>query len=254
MADWTDLEREIGAWRAVGEAPTFWWRDDDAQAPTPELERLITLSERFDAALHLAVIPQGISPDLAARLRTSPTVWAMQHGFAHKNHEPDGLRASEVGVSRDLALQRADLQEGWRLLQAADLPRLISCVVPPWNRMADRTRMALPSMGFAMLSAFEGPTTNTPVPGLVQVHSHFDPVRWKGGARFRGLDKTLAMVVEHLADRRMGRVPKDTATGLLTHHLQTDEATWAFVEEFCDRVARRGAGTWVPVAGLLNRT
>ena len=252
VAHWSDLEREIALWRAVGEAPTFWWRDDDTQAPTPELERLIELSERFDAPLHLAVIPAGVSPDLAARLRASPNVWAMQHGFQHKNHEPAGMRASEVGVSRDLGEQRADLARGWRLLQEAELPNLLPCVVPPWNRMADATRHALPSMGFAMLSAFEGPTGNTPVEGLVQIHSHFDPIKWKEGARFRGVEKTLAIVLQHLVDRRTGRVPKTTHTGLLTHHLFTDDATWDFVEEFCDRVAQAGAGGWMPVAPMIN--
>lgn len=253
MATWADLECEVRRWADAHQTPTFWWRDDDAQAPTPQLETLITLSERFDAPLHLAVIPLGLHPGLADRLRASPSVWVMQHGFAHINHEPPGAPASEVGKNRDLETQCADLQAGRQLLQQAGLPNLTSCFVPPWNRVADATRMVLPELGFAMLSAFDGPTTNAPVPGLVQVNSHFDPIRWRGGAQFRGTDKTLRLVVDHLADRRLGRVPRNDPTGLLTHHLQTDAATWDFVAEFCDRLARTGVCEWVTLASRLRK-
>jgi hypothetical protein len=148
--------------------------------------------------------------------------------------------------------QSADLREGWRLIARADLPNLIPCVVPPWNRMAYKTRKALPGMGYLALSAFEGPTANIPVPGLVQIHSHFDPIRWRGGAHFRGTEKTLSMVIEHLEDRRSGRVPKWLPTGLLTHHLETDEDVWAFITEFGDRMAHSRVTDWVPIASFLE--
>ena len=114
MASWADLDDELRLWRAAGEIPTFWWRDDDTEAPTADLERLIALAERFSAPLHLAVVPHAIDPGLAPRLGASPLVYALQHGFSHKNHEPKGARASEVGVNRDIALQEADLTLGWQ--------------------------------------------------------------------------------------------------------------------------------------------
>ena len=49
---------ELARWRAEGLSLPIWWRDDDAIAPTPALERLLALAEQFEAPLHLAVIPE----------------------------------------------------------------------------------------------------------------------------------------------------------------------------------------------------
>ena len=35
------LSRELARWRAAGRRARLWWRDDDARAPGPELERLL---------------------------------------------------------------------------------------------------------------------------------------------------------------------------------------------------------------------
>ena len=68
MTTWADLEAELTLWREAGERPSFWWRDDDTEAPTDALRRLIDLTGKHGAPLHLAVIPAGISPDLAGFL------------------------------------------------------------------------------------------------------------------------------------------------------------------------------------------
>ena len=42
MSDWTrDLYRELDQWNFDGVAATFWWRDDDARAPSGELAKLV---------------------------------------------------------------------------------------------------------------------------------------------------------------------------------------------------------------------
>ncbi len=195
MATWQDLETELELWRAAGERPTFWWRDDDTEAPTDALRRLISLSEKYDAPLHLAVIPARIDPGLAALLEAAPHVWSMQHGFAHKNHEPKGLRASEVGVSRDLALQEADLREGWRRMVAANLPRLTPIFVPPWNRIGDQVVPHLSAWGYAALSGFDRTDLRRHPCGLHQINGHIEPLRWRPDAQFAGEAKTLAQCV-----------------------------------------------------------
>ena len=44
----------------------FWWRDDDASAPSPALERAVGLSRKYGIPLALAVIPQDATPQLFA--------------------------------------------------------------------------------------------------------------------------------------------------------------------------------------------
>jgi hypothetical protein len=238
MSNWADLDRELAAWNAAGIAPRLWWRDDDAQAVTPALERLLDLSERHAVPVHLSVIPDGLKPDLAHRLRGTVHAHVLQHGLAHINHEPKGTPASEVGDTRELAQQRTDLARGWALLLEADMPRLLRGFVPPWNRISDATRRALPDWGYSFLSAYEGRGDAAPVAGLTHIDAHLDPIRWKFDRVFRGEDKMLAMLLTHLEDRRMNDPARPI--GYVTHHLQTHEAIWAFT----DRLLAKTRGMW----------
>ncbi|MEW9921544.1 polysaccharide deacetylase family protein [Marimonas sp. MJW-29] len=252
MATWQELEAELDLWRAAGERPTFWWRDDDTEAPTEALDRLIALSAKYDAPLHLAVIPADIDPGLADRLRAAPHVWAMQHGFAHKNHAPKGARASEVGQHRDLGAQERDLKEGRRRMEKAGLPNMLPIMVPPWNRIGEKVVPHLPSWGFSVLSGFERRPSSEPHPGLQLFNGHIEPLRWRPDAIFAGEEKTLAQCVGHLRERRTGVAEKDEPTGLVTHHLQTPEEVWAFCDAFCERLAQDDRAEWIALKPLIK--
>ncbi|MEL7099349.1 MAG: polysaccharide deacetylase family protein [Pseudomonadota bacterium] len=242
MTGWDGLEAELAQWDTP---PTLWWRDDDAQKPTAALDRLSDQAARHGAPLHLAVIPEGMSPDLAPWLAARPHIWALQHGLRHQNHEPKGLRPSEVGISRDLALQEADLREGWALLQG--LPNLLPVFVPPWTRIGAATERALPGWGFPVLSNGGNRSELEVVAGLQRLNIHFDPILWKGGARFRGVDRTLKSLIAHLAHRRAH--DPDEPTGMVTHHLDTDEDTWAFQEALLERLKDRVR--WIALKDIL---
>lgn len=250
MATWAELDAELAHWQAAGERATFWWRDDDAEAATDALIRLVDLTAKFAAPLHLAVIPAQINPDLPALMRSARHVWAMQHGFAHKNHEPKGLRASEVGVSRDLNLQKADLGEGWRRMQAAGLPNLLPVFVPPWNRIGDQVVPHLKDWGYHALSGFDQRAERRHASGLMHINGHVEPLRWRPDARFAGVEKTLEQCVVHLRARRTGVADRDEATGLVTHHLQTPDEVWGFCEEFADRI--RGQVDWIALNDVMT--
>jgi len=244
MADWADLAAELAEWEAAGIAPRLWWRDDDAQTATPALERLLGLSHQYAVPVHLSVIPDGVQPDLTARLRDTDHAFALQHGLSHVNHEPKGSPASEVGDTRDLALQKADLMRGWDILQTAQMPRLLPAFVPPWNRIGDATRARLPEWGYTFLSTYDGRGDAAPVAGLTHINAHLDPIRWKYDNVFRGTDKMIAMLWGHLQNRRLN-APSDPI-GLVTHHLQTEDAVWAFV----DKLFARTQGLWVTVPDM----
>ena len=81
-----------------GRMVRFWWRDDDAQRETPELARLVGLSEALSVPLHLAVIPEGAEAGLAQAV--GPLVVPMVHGWAHLNHAPEGAKKAEFGHPR----------------------------------------------------------------------------------------------------------------------------------------------------------
>ncbi|MDG1168814.1 MAG: polysaccharide deacetylase family protein [Sulfitobacter sp.] len=253
MATWAELDTELALWQAQGEQPSFWWRDDDTEAPTQALARLIELSAKYDAPLHLAVIPADIHRDLADMLRAAPHVWCLQHGFAHKNNEPKGERASEVGKSRDLDLQQADLAEGWKRMQHAELPNLLPVMVPPWSRIGAQVVPHLPRWGYAALSVFDRRAQAEDAAGLLHFNAHVEPLRWRPDARFAGVEKTLEQCVTHLRERRTGVADRDEPTGLLTHHLQTPQQVWEFCDELAARLSHGDQARWVPLNAMLKR-
>ena len=251
MADWSDLDRELNRWEAAGLVPTFWWRDDDAERPCPALDRLLALSQSHGLPLHLAVVPAGAGPELSERLARERDVFALQHGLAHLNHEPRGLGASEIGDNREITRQLDDLRDGWQRLNAAEIPNLLAALAPPWNRIAAGTVGHLAGLGYKALSTSHPRAHRMPAEGLMQVNIHVDPIRWKDGAGFRGTARILDAICQHLADRRLGRVDSGEPTGILTHHLQTDEEVWDFLDAFFDHLPR-GRVDWVRLSDLID--
>ena len=56
MATWTELDDELNRWAEAGIVADFWWRDDDAEAPGPELDRLLALAGAHGGPMHLSLI------------------------------------------------------------------------------------------------------------------------------------------------------------------------------------------------------
>lgn len=251
MADWSDLDEELNRWHAAGAGPSFWWRDDDARAPGAALDRLLDLARRHGLPLHLAVVPADVGPALSDRLSQEPDVFAMQHGYAHVNHEPRGHGASEIGDHRDMARQLDDLRAGWERLNGAAVPRLLPALAPPWNRISPRTVQHLADLGYRLLSTSHPRAAQRPTDGLMQVNIHVDPIRWKEGPRFRGTARILDAICTHLADRRTCRVDGTEPTGILTHHLQTDDRVWSFLDDFFGHLSSRSV-TWLRLADILD--
>jgi hypothetical protein len=145
---WAALAAELDRWSKAGRLATLFWRDDDAAAVTPALDRLVGLSADTGAPLGLAVIPADVSDDLVA-LPMPPTVRILQHGFAHVNHaRGSGGSASELGLHRPLDRVLDDLREGKSRLEGRFGERVTPAVAPPWNTIADEVVAALPGLGF----------------------------------------------------------------------------------------------------------
>ena len=241
---WAQLESELDAWSAVGRVASFWWRDDDAAAPGPKLDQLIDISK--SAGLLLAVIPKRLEPALVASLAHTAHVYVAQHGYAHINHAPrgQGLGAWELGLHRGIDRVMADLDAGRACLEGHFKSQFLPVVVPPWNRIAPELLPAIAARGYQGLSAFGPRSAVNPAPGLTVVNAHCDPIKWKSEPRFRGVDKTITQLIEHLQARRDGVVDADEPTGFLTHHIDLDAAAWDFCAGLVELINNHGAAQW----------
>ena len=247
MTSWQELEQELDAWAAAGQRATLWWRDDDAAEPSAALDRLLELSAARDMPLALAVVPGCCSHALGRRLSGDlPAMTPLQHGYRHLNHAGADQKKAELGDHRPLAVIREELARGAALMAATFGERALPVLVPPWNRIAPRVVAALPEIGLSGLSTHEPRAAEHPVPGITQVNTHVDIMRWTAPRGFLGEAEALGLLCGHLRARRgvpTGEQQVDRAepTGLLTHHLVHDAAAWGFLKQLLVLLARHPA-------------
>ena len=242
--DWSDLRDELDAWQDAGRTASFWWRDDDATAPTPALDRLAGLAREHAVTVGLAVIPALAQPSLAPWLE-SERAEVLQHGWDHGNHAAHGQKRAELGAHRAPDVAAAELSKGFARLRELAGARFLPVLVPPWNRIDEAVISTLPSVGFRGLSTFGPRRAAAAAPGIGQTNCHVDVVDWRGGRGFVGRDRALAAVVAHLAARRELSADPAEPTGLLTHHAVHEESTWTFIDRFIERTQRHPAVRWL---------
>ena len=230
MGDWSALERELGQWQAAGLKLPVWWRDDDAVAVTPQLDRLSAMSKTLSLPVHLAVIPADAQPQLAAYVAQHPELIPVVHGWAHQNRAAADQKKCEFPAQRPASQALADLQQGLARLQDLFGPDLVAMFVPPWNRIAPELLPKLGDLGFAALSTFTPRHSPMAAPGLAQINTHLDPIDWKGTRSLVAPERLIAQVCDQLRDRRTGLADNAEPYGILTHHLVHDSAIWTFTE------------------------
>lgn len=245
MTSWTGLHRLLARVAATDTGLPVWWRDDDAVAPTPALDRLARVAEATAIPVHLAIIPAGATPALAQRLAEDDScLIPVVHGLAHQNHAPADQKKAEFGDTRDPAALDNDLRTataGMRLFNA----RLRPMFVPPWNRIGSQATALLPGHGFTMLSTYGPRRTAHPAPGLTQVNTHVDPIDWHGTRSLVDEAMLLDRLTNVLNNRLTGTADPTEPLGLLTHHLVHDEPIWTFTETLLDAFRQANATPWV---------
>jgi hypothetical protein len=87
--------------------------------------------------------------------------------------------------------------------------------------------------------------------GFTQVNTHVDVIDWHGTRGFVGLAAALALLVGHLAAKRLSKADSHEPTGLLTHHLVHDTETWEFLGALLDWCAKRPNIEWRSAADLF---
>jgi hypothetical protein len=254
MMDWRDLDRELDAWGRAGRSATFWWRDDDAIASTPALQRLLDLATTAAGQplpLALAVIPAPADAGLAQALRIAHDVVALQHGYSHGNHAAAGTKKAEFPVGRDPSTALLDLAGGMRRMRELFADRALPVLVPPWNRIDPPLAERLTGLGIRGLSTYGPRAAQTAYRGLAVVNTHVDIVNWHPERRFLGIEGCLRLAIGHLAARREGRVDAGEPTGLLTHHLVHDDDAWSFLAMFLRRTSDHAAVRWMGARQLF---
>ncbi len=249
-ADWSDLAAELDLWAAAGLTASFWWRDDDAAAPSPALDRLLDLRDLVDCPLALAIIPAQTGPALAKRLHAANGIVALQHGYAHANHSVAPDKKSELPATRALAERRADLQKGLALMQAHFADCRLPILVPPWNRLGEDLLPHLPALGFTAVSGFKSRPQYWAAPGLAWLNTHIDPIDWHGNDPAAATARSLTAGRDLLRAMRQGACPLQPV-GLLTHHLRHCEAVWAFLARLFDATAGHPAVRWLDAGSAL---
>jgi peptidoglycan/xylan/chitin deacetylase (PgdA/CDA1 family) len=251
-AGWRALEDELDRWASEGRAASFWWRDDDAVAATPALERLIGLHRASAAPLALAIIPALAQPGLADRLSNEPNIAALQHGYLHHNHASPDEKKSEFPNKRSINERLADLQAGLECLQnLLTQDQFLPIFVPPWNRLATDILSDMPRLGYVAVSTFQARSRYWATPALAVLNTHIDPIDWHGNNNAAAVERSLAAACLHLRAMRAGEQHLQPL-GLLTHHLRHDETIWAFIDLFLSRTAAHPAVRWLDVSAALE--
>jgi hypothetical protein len=246
---WPDLMDELDRWGMVGRVAKLWWRDDDAEMVTPELDSLLRLAGGVPIAL--AVIPGLAHPELAAAVDGAPLVAVLQHGWSHANRALHGKK-SEYPKERAPAEVAAEIDAGQARLKALFGPRFVPVLAPPWNRFADEFLTLLPANGVAGISTMVSPKGAALPPGLVKIDVHLDLVAWRADRGFIGTAAALGGLVGHLQAIRLGGVTPTGAIGILTHHLIMDGPTVAFLDQLTELTRTHAAVHWASAAELLQ--
>ncbi len=250
-AVWCSFEQLICSYldrfAAAGAPIRLWWRDDDAVAPTPALDRLLAIARQYGVEPGIAVIPAATGAALAARLVNAGDLWVLQHGHSHTNWQPKGAKAAELGDARMPDAVLADLTAGADHLRALFGGAFLPVLVPPWNRIAPAVARRRREAGLYGLSTFTWTTRFGPH----HAQAHVDIISWKRERRFIGLENAAKRFDLQLA-RRLNN-PHEPL-GLLTHHLGHTGDMWDFLDRFLALTCAHPGATWPPVSEIFDLT
>lgn len=233
------LSEELDLCAAAAVPVEFWWRDDDAQSASVELDRILQLSVQYAVPLSLATIPHGLDVSLCDRVHGLDQVSILQHGYSHQNFAPATQRKMELGADRPQTEIITQISRGYATLQAQFAAQFVPVMVPPWNRIDTQLVSCLAMTGLQALSTLGPRSRLEPSPGLRQLNVHVDIIDWKSGRCFVGESACIDQIIAHLSAKREGRADAGEATGIMSHHLVHDQGCQDFLAALFEYLNQR---------------
>lgn len=245
------LEETLANIDADQPLPVFF-RADDIGVFSSAFSRLMSLFDRHQVPLCLAVVPAWLSQSrwevFKAHWEVSSPLWCWhQHGWRHANHEPAGKKC-EFGAARPATDIRRDLTRGKERLSAIIGGDLQPVFTPPWNRCSEATLALLKELGFqgVSTSAGRGPGSapaanrNALADYSINVDLHTrretDPAACLNG-----------LLGEFRQAATAGRI------GIMLHHQRMNEAAFAMLDGLLGYMTRTPRLRAVTFVDFLNK-
>ena len=196
-----------------------FFRDDDVGWRHDRLGDLLDLFVELALPLDLAAIPAALDAPAAGGLRrrierSDGRLGVHQHGYAHANHEPAGVRKCEFGPARSRAAQLRDIAAGRTRLALMLGPVVEPIFTPPWNRCTAATTGCLLELGFETLSR-EASAAPLDAAGLRELPVSVDWFKRRDGSR---------LPPEAIAGLAPAAVERGGPVGVMFHHAEMDRA------------------------------
>ena len=246
------LLNELDAHLSDGLTAELWWRDDNAVAPTVELDRLIALSNRHGVPCGLAANPADAGEPLRKAVSDAAHVWVLQHGVTHADRAPGGIEDGEPDIHRPKSEVFEELRQGMLKFNQLFKVRFIPVLAPPWGHLDPALLAYLPVMGFRGLSSVHHDQRSVPPGDLRVADVYCDVLDWSDpkNPRFAGTEACVAALVEHLRNKRTGKADATEPTGLRTHHRDMDQDAWTFMGVLLDLTVGHPATRWMSPAQI----
>lgn len=245
MNGWDRVREELDVWAKAGRKAAFWWRDDDAQDVSRELDAMLRVATSFDTTIGLSVIPAKLKLRLAKHLGRTSAAQVLVHGFRHENFAPAGEAKREFSSARPLAEMTEDLAKGASILREAFGGRVLPVLVPPWNRIAPGVVAELPRLGYRGLSTWKPRLAAHPVAGLTQVNTHLDVIDWRRGRVIKDERLIAGLLLRKLRWRRAYRARAAEPLGLLTHHAYWSAEKERIIVRLLETTRNHPAAVWL---------
>jgi peptidoglycan/xylan/chitin deacetylase (PgdA/CDA1 family) len=163
--------------RSGGPPATVWFRADDIGVPGRRFQRMLATFAAHGVPLALALVPAWLTPPrwkaLRRQGREGAHLWGWhQHGWRHRNHEPEG-KQQEFGPARGAADLQSDLGRGRRRLEALLGDAFLPLFTPPWNRCSKEALAQLQALDFRAVSRSSG-AKPPPPEGLIDLTVNVD--------------------------------------------------------------------------------